>query len=57
MYIILITKQKLKHYFELHHVTTVTILPLGEVIHNIVGIRRIAKWALELMGYKIFYVS
>lgn len=29
--------------------------PSGEVIHNLETVRRIAKWALEMMEYKIFY--
>jgi hypothetical protein len=33
------------------------VVPLGEVIHNLEAVGRIAKWALELMGYGIYYVS
>ena len=32
LYTVLITKRKLRHYFESHLVTVVTSLPLGEVI-------------------------
>ena len=34
LYAVLITKRKLRHYFESHPVTVVTSFPLGEVIHN-----------------------
>lgn len=49
MYTVLITKRNLRHYFELHSVTVVTLFPLGEVTHNPDISRRIAKWAPELM--------
>ena len=34
LYTVLITKRKLRHYFESHPVTVVTSFPLGEVIHS-----------------------
>ena len=34
LYIILITKRKLCHYFESHPVMIVTSFPLGEVVQN-----------------------
>ena len=34
LYAVLITKRKLRHYFESHPVTVVTSFPLGEVIQN-----------------------
>ena len=34
LYIVLITKRKLRHYFESHPVTVVTSFPLGEVIQS-----------------------
>jgi hypothetical protein len=49
LYAVLIAKRKLHHYFELHPVTVVTSFPLGKV-WNPDTARRIAKWALELMG-------
>ena len=57
LYAILITKRKLCHYFESHPMTVVTSFPLSEVIENQDAIGRIAKWALELMGQGIAYVS
>ena len=57
LYAILIAKRKLRLYFESHPVTVVTSFPLGEVIQNQDAMRRIAKWALELMGQGISYAS
>ena len=57
MYAVLITKRKLRHYFESHLVTVVTSFPLGEVIQNQDAMGRIVKWALELMGQGILYAS
>ena len=34
LYTILITKRKLRHYFESHPVTVVTSFPLGEVVRS-----------------------
>ena len=47
LYAVLITKRKLRHYFESHPVTVVTSFPLGEVVRSQDG--RTTKWALELM--------
>jgi hypothetical protein len=46
VYAILMTKRKLRHYFDAHPIK----YPLGEVIQNPKAEGRIAKWALELMG-------
>ena len=50
LYAILITKRKLRHYFESHSVTVVTSFPLGEIVQSQDATGRMAKWALELMG-------
>jgi hypothetical protein len=55
LYVILITKRKLHHYFESHTVTVVTSFPLGELVQNQDATGRIVKWALELMGQGISY--
>jgi hypothetical protein len=55
VYAILMTKRKLRHYFDVHPVTVVSKYPLGEVIQNPEAEGRIAKWALELMGQNITY--
>jgi hypothetical protein len=55
LYVVLIAKRKLHHYFESHPVTVVTSFPLGEVVRNLEATGRIAKWALELMSQGISY--
>jgi hypothetical protein len=55
VYAILMTKRKLRHYFDTHPITVVSKYPLGEVIQNPEAEGRIAKWALELMGQNITY--
>ena len=55
LYTVLITKRKLRHYFESHVVTVVTSFPLGEVVHSQDTMGRTAKWALELMDQGITY--
>jgi hypothetical protein len=55
VYAILMTKCKLRHYFDAHPITVVSKYPLGEVIQNPEDEGRIAKWALELMGQNITY--
>jgi hypothetical protein len=55
VYAILMTKRKLRHYFDMHPITVVPKYPLREVIQNPEAEGRIAKWALELMGQNITY--
>jgi hypothetical protein len=55
VYAILMTKRKLRHYFDAHPITVVSKYPLGEVIQNPEAEGRIAKWALELTGQNITY--
>jgi hypothetical protein len=55
VYMILMTKRKLQHYFDAHPITVVSKYPLREVIQNPQAEGRIAKWALELMGQNITY--
>ena len=55
LYAILITKRKLRHYFDSHQVIVVSSFPLGEVIQNWEATGRIVKWALELMDQGITY--
>jgi hypothetical protein len=55
VYAILMTKRKLRHYFDAHPITVVSKYPLREVIQNPETEGRIAKWALELMGQNISY--
>jgi hypothetical protein len=55
VYDVLMTKRKLRHYFDAHPITVVSKYLLGEVIQNPEAEGRIAKWALELMGQNISY--
>jgi hypothetical protein len=55
VYVILMTKPKLRHYFDAHPIIVVSKYPLGEVIQNPEAEGRITKWALELMGQNITY--
>ena len=52
---VLITKRKLRHYFESHPITVVTSFPLREVVRNPDAIGKIAKWSLKFMGKGITY--
>jgi hypothetical protein len=49
-YAVILTRQKLRHYFESHPVTVVSSFPLGEIIQCREASGRIEKWAVELMG-------
>ena len=55
LYVILIAKRKLCHYFESHPVMVMTSFSISEVIQNQDATGRIMKWALELMGQGISY--
>jgi ribonuclease HI len=47
---VILTQQKLRHYFKSHPMTVVSSFPLGEIIQCREASGRIAKWAVELMG-------
>jgi ribonuclease HI len=55
LYAVILTWQKLRHYFESHPVTVVSSFPLGEIIQCREASGRIAKWAVELMGETISF--
>jgi ribonuclease HI len=56
LYTVILTRQKLRHYFESHPVTMVSSFPLGEIIQCREASGRIAKWAMELMGKTLSFV-
>jgi hypothetical protein len=55
LYAIILTRRKLRHYFESHPVTVVSSFPLGEIIQCREASGRIAKWSVELMGETISF--
>jgi ribonuclease HI len=56
LYVVVLARRKLRHYFEAHPVTVVSSFPLGEIIWNPDAAGRIAKWSVELMGETLAYV-
>jgi hypothetical protein len=52
LYAVILTRRKLRHYFESHPVTS---FPLGEIIQCREASGRIAKWAVEIMGETISF--
>jgi hypothetical protein len=57
LYTIVLTRRKLRHYFEGHSVTVVSSFPLGEIVQSREALGRIPKWAVELMGETLSYAS
>jgi ribonuclease HI len=55
LYVVVLARRKLRHYFEAHPVTVVSSFLLGEIIHNPDAAGRIAKWSVELMGETLAY--
>ena len=47
--------KKLKPYFQEHPITVVCTAPLAEIIGSRDASGRVAKWAIELASYTIFY--
>jgi ribonuclease HI len=50
LYVVILTRQKLRHYFESHPVTVVSSFPWERSSTAREASGRIAKWAVELMG-------
>jgi hypothetical protein len=55
LYVVVLARRKLRHYFEAHPVTVVSSFPLGEIIRNPDAAGGIAKWSVELMGETLAY--
>jgi hypothetical protein len=48
LYAVLITSQKLQHYFQEYSISVVTDYPLGDILRNQDATGRISKWAIKL---------
>jgi hypothetical protein len=55
LYAVILTRRKLRHFFESHPVTVVSSFSLGEIIQCREASGRIAKWAVEIMGETISF--
>ena len=55
LYVVILARRKLRHYFEAHPVTVVSSFPLREIVHNREVTGRIAKWSVEQMGETLTY--
>jgi hypothetical protein len=52
---VVLVRCKLRHYFEAHLITVVSLFRLGEILCNPDAVGRIAKWSVELMGETLTY--
>jgi hypothetical protein len=48
LYAVLITSQKLRHYFQEYSITVATDYPLSDILRNQDATGRISKWVVEL---------
>jgi hypothetical protein len=55
LYTVVLTRRKLRHYFEAHPVTVVSSFLLGEIIRNPDAAGRSAKWSVDLVGETLAY--
>jgi hypothetical protein len=53
LYAILITSQKLHHYFDAYHIAVVTEYPLGDILRNKEARGHIITWEGDLDTYTI----
>jgi hypothetical protein len=57
LYAVLIASRKLRHYFQGHKISVVTLYPLKAVLHNPNAIGNIAKWAVVLAEFELDFLS
>src|SRR5207253_7016936 len=55
LYAVLITSQKLVHYFQAHPILVVTSSLIGDILHNRDATGRIAKWLVELGSFELSF--
>jgi hypothetical protein len=55
LYVVVLARRKLHHYFEAHPVTVVSSFPFGEIIRNSDVVGKIANLSVELMGETLAY--
>jgi hypothetical protein len=56
LYAVLIASWKLRHYFQSHKISVVTLYPLKAMLHNPNATRNIAKWAAELAEFELDFL-
>ena len=57
LYVVLLTAQKLCHYFDDHKVIVVTGFSIGDILCNTEVVGRTAKWACELGAHDVEFQS
>jgi hypothetical protein len=55
LYVVVLARRKLRHYFKAHPVTVVSSFPLGAIIRNPDAAGKITKWSVELVGKTLTY--
>ncbi len=54
-YGVFLGSRKLRHYFQEHPMTVVSVAPLSSIINNADATGRVAKWGIELSAFDITY--
>ena len=54
-YGVFLASRKLRHYFQEHPMTVVSVAPLSSIINNADATGRVAKWGIELSAFDISY--
>jgi hypothetical protein len=56
LYAVLIASRKLHHYFQPHKISVVSSYLLRAMLHNPNASGNIAKWAVELVEFKLDFI-
>ena len=56
LYALVIASRKLRHYFQAHSISVVTIYPLRAILRNPDATSMFAKWAAELAEFEIEFI-